>query len=94
MADVLQQVSELRATAERVQARRAQAEAGLALALQQLDQTEQELRSLGVDPDHAEQELRVLEDQLLAATKSLGDQLQVELAACEEVIRVTAEALK
>lgn len=90
----MEQVTELRKLEEKVRARRAAAEANLALVEQQFKQTEDALRALGVDPDAAEQELATLQEQFDRAAAELTTQLKAELASCEEVMRVTSEALK
>ena len=92
--DPLQRVTELRALEEKTRGRRAQAESNLALAKGRLEQVEAEIRALGVEPDTAEQELRTLETQLDEAATKLEAALTAELAGCDEVVRITNEALR
>lgn len=92
--DVLDRVTELRKLDAQVTARRAQAEANLALARTQLEQTEKAIRALGFEPDTAEAALATLEAQLAQAVTDLEAMLRAELASCEDVIKVTTEALK
>lgn len=92
--DALQRVTELRKLESEAQARRAKAEANLALAKTRLEQTEAEIRSLGVEPENAEQELATLKAQLDKTVTELDAALRADLARCDEVIKTTTAALQ
>ena len=93
MDQTYKKVVELRELESQARTLRAKAEANLALAKTRLEQTEQEIRALGVEPDKADVELKALEAQLDKAVTELHAGIKKEIAGCSEVIRVTNEAL-
>lgn len=93
-ADLMTRINALRELETTANARRATAEANLALVKQRLEQTEAEIRALGVEPENAEQELVTIESQLEQAVTQLTDLLIAEIKASEDVIASTSAALK
>jgi septal ring factor EnvC (AmiA/AmiB activator) len=76
MASTADRILKLREDAAKAAKLRADAEASVNVARQQLAQTDEALKGLGIDPEHCEQELAALEGQL----DQLVNELSVKVA--------------
>lgn len=87
-----EELLKLRQESERVAQLRADAEAAVKLARQQLAQTDAELRQLGVDPEHCEQELAAMETKLAQEIAALRAKLAEEVRVYHGILEAAQRA--
>lgn len=90
---VLEELAALKAEAQRAQTLRATAEANRAVVQRRLEEIDGQLKSMGIDPENAEQELADIEASLAVKVAALRAAVAAEAAACEAVISATRAVL-
>lgn len=91
---VLEDLAKLKQEVSRAQTLRARADANLGLVRRQLEEVDGKLKGLGIDPEHAEQELAAMEAQLAASVADLRAKVAEETAAYEDILRQTEGVLR
>lgn len=91
--DLAQRVVKLRTDVATAQRLRAEAEGTLAVAKQKLEEIDGSLRKLGLDPEKADVELAALERQLDASIAELQQGVSTEIAAYNDILKVSKAAL-
>ena len=92
MATTADRILKLREDAAKAAKLRADAEASVALAKQQLAQTDEALKGLGIDPENCEQELAALEGQLDQLVNELSVKVAEEITVYTGILDVAKAA--
>jgi len=87
--DIAQKILKLKENSTAANRLRATAEANLHVAKRQLEETEQALRDLGIDPDKAEEQLAAMEMALHVEADALALALDEEIRAYNAIIAAT-----
>jgi hypothetical protein len=90
--DIVKKIVKLKENVVAANRLRATAEANLQVAKRQLQETEQALRDLGVDPDHTEEQLQAMETALHVQVDALTVALDEEIRAYNAIIAATKPA--
>ncbi len=91
--DLATQIIELRGDVQRAHKLRAEAEANLGVAKKKLEEVDAQLKGLGLNPDNADTELTALEAQLTKTVGELQAAISKEIAAYNEIIAASKQAL-
>lgn len=91
MGSVLEDLAKLKAESQRAQTMRAAAVANREHALRVLEEVDGRLRSLGIDPEQAEQQLADLENALMVDVEALRKAVAEETAAYEAILAQTRQ---
>jgi chromosome segregation ATPase len=90
--DIVKKIVKLKESVVAANRLRATAEANLQVAKRQLQETEQALRDLGVDPDRTEEQLQTMEAALHVQVDALTLALDEEIRAYNAIIAATKPA--